>query len=71
MMLQRRLVQPAFNRNRIKVYGKIISEYCSEYINNNWKDGIVLDIHKEMTKLTLSIISKILFGHNTLATIGY
>ena len=64
--VQRRLVQQAFNRNRIKTYGKIISEYSSLYINNNWKDGLVLDIHKEMTKLTLAIISKILFGSNTL-----
>ena len=64
--VQRRLVQQAFNRNRIKTYGKIISEYSSVYINNNWKDGLVLDIHKEMTKLTLAIISKILFGSNTL-----
>ena len=65
--VQRRLVQQAFNKNRIKTYGKIISEYTSEYINNNWKDGLVLNIHKEMTKLTLAMISKILFGANTLA----
>jgi len=64
--VQRRLVQQAFNRNRIKTYGKIISEYSSVYINNNWKDGLVLDIHKEMTKLTLSIISKLLFGNNAI-----
>jgi cytochrome P450 len=64
--VQRRLVQQAFNRNRIKTYGKIISEYSSVYIDNNWKDGLVLDIHKEMTKLTLAIISKILFGSSTL-----
>lgn len=63
---QRRLVQPAFNRNRIKTYGKIISEHCFEYTDSNWKDEMTLNIHKEMTKLTLSIISKILFGPNTL-----
>ncbi len=59
--LQRRLIQPAFNRNRIKIYGKIISEHCFEYTDGNWKDEMILNIHKEMTKLTLSIISKILF----------
>jgi cytochrome P450 len=59
---QRRLIQPAFNRNRIKTYGKIISEHSFEYTDGNWKDEMILDIHKEMTKLTLSIISKILFG---------
>ena len=65
--IQRRLVQQAFTRNRVKTYGKIISEYSFEYINNNWNDELILDIHKEMTKLTLAIISKILFGSNTLA----
>jgi cytochrome P450 len=64
--LQRRLVQPAFNRDKIKVYGKIITDHCFEYINNNWEDGMILNVHKEMTKLTLSIISKILFGSNTI-----
>ena len=64
--LQRRLVQPAFNRDKLKIYGKIITDHCIEYINNNWKDGMILDVHKEMTKLTLSIISKILFGSNTI-----
>lgn len=63
---QRRLIQSAFNKNSIKIYGKIISKDSLEYIKNNWKDGIVLDIHKEMTKLTLYIISKILFGSNSL-----
>jgi cytochrome P450 len=63
---QRRLVQPAFNRNRIKTYGKIISDHCFEYTDSNWKDAMTLNIHKEMTKLTLSIISKILFGQDSL-----
>ncbi|MGN6347629.1 MAG: cytochrome P450 [Candidatus Nitrosocosmicus sp.] len=64
--IQRRMVQDAFNKSRMKTYGKIISYDSFEFIKNNWKDGQVLNIHKEMTKLTLSIISKILFGSNTL-----
>jgi cytochrome P450 len=63
---QRRLVQPAFSKNRTKIYEKIILEHCLEYLKSTWKDSMVLDIHKEMTKITLSIISKILFGANTL-----
>lgn len=64
--VQRRIVQPAFNRDKINPYGKIILEHCFEYIDNHWKDGMILNIHKEMTKLSLSIISKILFGSNSL-----
>lgn len=63
---QRRLVQQAFSRDKVEVYGKILAEHCIEYTNTNWKDGITVNIHKEMTKLTLSIISKLLFGNNAI-----
>ncbi len=62
--IQRRLVQQAFTRQTTEIYGKILSDHCYEYINTNWKDGMFLNIHKEMTKLTLSIISNLLFGKN-------
>jgi cytochrome P450 len=65
--IQRQLVQPAFSRSRVKMYSKIILAHCLEYTDRTWKDSMVLDIHKEMTNLTISIISKILFGTNTLA----
>ena len=65
--IQRRLVQQAFTRHKTEIYGKIISEHCMEYINTNWKDGMFVNIHKEMTKLTLSIISKLLFGKNEIS----
>ena len=65
--IQRRLVQQAFTRPKIEIYGKILSEHCMEYINTNWKDGMFVNIHKEMTKLTLSIISKLLFGKNEIS----
>jgi cytochrome P450 len=63
---QRRLVQQAFTRNKIEIYGKILTEHCIEHTNTNWKDGMVVNIHKEMTNLTLSIISKLLFGENAI-----
>ncbi|MEJ7641290.1 MAG: cytochrome P450 [Candidatus Nitrosocosmicus sp.] len=64
---QRQLVQPAFSRSRVKICGKIILEHCLEYVDNTWKDSMVSDIHKEMTNMTISIISIILFGTNALA----
>jgi len=63
---QRRMVQQAFTKDRIKIYGNIITEHCIEYTNANWGDGMIVNIHKEMTKLTLSIISKLLFGNNAI-----
>lgn len=64
--IQRKLVQPAFSRSRVGIYGKIILEHCIEYVDSTWRDSMVLDIHKEMTNMTISIISKILFGTSKL-----
>jgi cytochrome P450 len=57
---QRRLVQPAFHHDRIKAYAGIITRY-EELLTADWRDGETLDIHGEMTKLTMSIIAKCLF----------
>jgi cytochrome P450 len=66
---QRSLLQPAFDYTNILRYSDIITS-CSEDICKEWAKEFaettntarVLDIHKEMTKLTMSVISRILFG---------
>ncbi len=63
---QRRMVQQAFTKDKIRIFGNIITEHCIEYTNTNWREGMIVNIHKEMTKLTLSIISKLLFGKNAI-----
>lgn len=60
---QRRLIQPAFHHDRIKVYATIMTQY-EERLTSSWQDGEVLDIHGEMTKLTMSIIAKCLFDRD-------
>ena len=57
---QRRLVQPAFHQKRIEAYAKTMTAYA-ERTMKRWHDGAVLDIHKEMNKLTMSIVAKCLF----------
>lgn len=57
---QRRLAQPAFHRQRIAGYGATMSEYARQ-MQSTWVDGRTLDIHAEMMKLTLAIVSKTLF----------
>lgn len=57
---QRRLIQPAFHHDRIKAYAGIIARY-EKRLTDGWRDGEALDIHAEMTKLTMSIIAKCLF----------
>lgn len=57
---QRRLAQPAFHRARIASYASTMVEYA-ERLLQEWNDGEERDIHKEMMRLTLQIVSKTLF----------
>jgi cytochrome P450 len=58
---QRRLIQPAFHPNRIKGYGDIMTNHAVR-MQERWKDGGTLDIHKEMMHVTSEIISKAVLG---------
>src|SRR5262247_2186657 len=57
---QRRLVQPAFHRQRIASYGSVMVEHAHR-MSNQWKSGAAFDMSHEMTRLTLSIVAKTLF----------
>jgi cytochrome P450 len=57
---QRRMIQPMFHRERIAGYaGTMVS--LAEYVSDDWEDGSTLDMHAEMTHLTLLIVAKTLF----------
>src|SRR5919108_2162132 len=58
---QRKIIQPAFHPNLIKGYGDIMTTYAINMCQR-WKDGITLDIHKEMIHVTSAIISKAVLG---------
>ena len=57
---QRRLAQPAFHRQRIAAYARVMSEYADRAASR-WHDGQTLDISAEMMRLTLAIVGKTLF----------
>jgi cytochrome P450 len=57
---QRRLIQPAFHRQRVFGYGRAMVDYAERH-QQRWRDGEVLDIHQEMMRLTLAIVGKTLF----------
>jgi cytochrome P450 len=57
---QRRLMQPAFHRDRIAAYAGIMTEYADR-IQEGWTDGVRIDVAREMTRLTLGIVGKTLF----------
>jgi len=58
---QRRLVQPAFHRERLAAYASAMSE-CSVRWREGWQAGSTLDVSTEMPHLTLSIVAKTLFN---------
>lgn len=57
---QRRTIQPVFHHQRIRSYGDVMAEYASK-VGDDWQNGSVVNIHKEMMKLTLCIVSKTIF----------
>ncbi|MDR3575326.1 MAG: cytochrome P450 [Anaerolineaceae bacterium] len=58
---QRRLVQPAFHRQRVAGYAKTMVEYA-EGVNRRWQPQAVVDMTSEMMRLTLGIAGKTLFN---------
>lgn len=62
---QRHLVQPAFLRDRIADYGRFMVHYASRMCGE-WEEGKTIDLHKEMTRVTLAIICKTLFDADIL-----
>lgn len=62
---QRRLVQPAFHKQRISAYGSVVVGYADQVQRGRWRDGLTMDMAQEMSRLTLSIVGKALFGAET------
>jgi cytochrome P450 len=58
---QRRLIQPAFHRNRIETYASIMVAY-TERMLSTWQDGETRNIHEDMMRLALEIVAKSLFS---------
>jgi cytochrome P450 len=60
---QRRMIQPAFHRQRIANYANAMIEF-GEKMADEWTDGEELNISNEMMRLTLNIVGKTLFSAN-------
>lgn len=57
---QRRLAAPAFHPDRIAAYGDVMAAF-SDRLAGTWRDGEVRDIHRDMMRVTMEIVSKTLF----------
>ena len=58
---QRRLLQPAFFYKRMSTYGEIAVDSALRLVEG-WRTGDVRDLHHEMMKLTLNVVSRSMFG---------
>ncbi len=57
---QRRLVQPAFHRQRIAEYARVMVDR-GWIAGDRWRDGATVDMDHEMMALTLAIVARTLF----------
>jgi len=57
---QRRLMQPAFHRQRVAGYGDVMSAFAERRVAG-WRAGATVDVHAEMKALTQAIVGKTLF----------
>lgn len=58
---QRRLFLPFFHGNHVTAYTDLITGKVHDMVGR-WQDGMTVDIEREMARLTLSIIWRLLFG---------
>jgi cytochrome P450 len=58
---QRRLVQPAFHRERVAAHGSTMVR-AADARTSVWQDGATVDVQHEMMTLTLAIVGRTLFG---------
>ncbi len=62
---QRRLVQPAFHRDRLAGYAATMVDCaaaCGTYSRDRWESGAKVDVAREMMRLTLAIVARTLFS---------
>jgi cytochrome P450 len=57
---QRKLMAPSFQPRQISSYADIMVDY-TEKLQQGWRNGATIDINQEMTRVTMSIIGKVLF----------
>src|SRR5947209_10203565 len=58
---QRRLIQPAFSKQRVESYAPAMVE-CTQRMLEQWQDGEMRDIARAMMELTMAIAGRTLLG---------
>lgn len=63
----RRLIQPAFQKEKIKTYAATMTRYADELVSR-WRPGLVIDLGREMSEVTLRVVSKTLLDHEAVGS---
>lgn len=58
---QRRIVAPAFHRQRIQAYGAVMVERAAA-LRERWREGEEIDVSAEMMRLSLEVVARTLFA---------
>ena len=58
---QRRMLQPSFHHDHVLAFTEPMVK-STEQMLATWKDGEQRNVHEDMTRLTMEIIAKVLFG---------
>ena len=58
---RRRLAQPAFHRDRVAGYGRVMVAEARRAVDR-WRDGESRELHADMKRLTIAIVTRTLFG---------
>jgi cytochrome P450 len=67
-LTHRRMAAPAFHRDRVEAYGRTMAQYAQDAAES-WTEGQHVDLHDEMTALTLRIVARTLFDADVTAQI--
>jgi cytochrome P450 len=59
----RRMIQPAFARDRLRAYAAVFVRRTKAWLDVH-RDGEIIELEREMTALTLEIVCEALFAHD-------
>jgi cytochrome P450 len=59
---QRRLIQPAFHRDKLEHIMTIMADEIDRYFTLHWKPGQIIDLYRQMHTLAFRIVARSLFG---------
>ncbi|HEU4409567.1 MAG TPA: cytochrome P450 [Polyangiaceae bacterium] len=61
---QRKLMAPLFHPAAVRGYAETMNAVIGRYLDE-WRDGQLIDVGREMTRITMAVVGKVLFDADT------